>query len=161
MTTEAAQLVGLSASIAAYSAAVIMTPWVVDIRMRHLEPSTGTDHESRKTYTQVLGLRPIRSQPRWLAVRIVPVVLASALYALVGTSVSIELGVCLLLGALLTTNQLPTLKERSARLATSLKLGSNDVESTLRPAYLVMLFTASVGMIGIGCFLGGLLGLLL
>jgi hypothetical protein len=72
----------------------------------------------------------------------------------------VELGVCLVGAGALTVSKAPEVKRRNQQLATSLELTATCVDSALHRIYVIGIFVASAGLLGVGCFLGGALGAL-
>lgn len=85
----------------------------------------------------------------------------SGLFAVGGPSIAVEVGACVVGAGALTASSSATYTKSRARFATTLGLTEAAVDSALRPIYLAGTFVAWTGLLGIACFLGGSLGVLL
>jgi hypothetical protein len=163
MTVVMAQVVGLVGAVAVYGTALVGVSWAGRARIRRLPVDWNERRELRDFYEQGPSfemLRALRTRWRWLLVCVAPVAVASCLYAVVGTSIAVELGVCAVGGCWLAGGSAETLDRASAGLPAKLGLSRETIDAALRPTYLTWSFIGAAGLVGIGCFLGGLIGTL-
>jgi hypothetical protein len=162
MTTEVGQLIGLVAAAAVYGAATMVTPVALFARIRRLPANWHGHPEVRDFYARRLGPQPLFPPRRgiystWF---IVTAVLFGA-FSVIGPSLSIELGFCAIVAGIMTASTATARKMWSSRWASALGLEAAAVDSFLRPVYCGGLFVTYGGLLGIACFLGGSVGVLL
>jgi hypothetical protein len=164
VTTEAAQLVGLVAATGIYGAAIAVTPAAVCSRIRRLPANWSAIPQIRDFYARRPALQPWRVRSAvggWPLALVVSTAVVSGLFAVTGPSITVELGACVVGAGALTASGAASESSRSSRLASTLGLTDGVVDSALRPVYLTGTFAAWTGLLGIACFLGGSIGVLL
>jgi hypothetical protein len=162
MTAEMGQLVGLAAAAALYVAAITATPVAIFARIRRLPADWHNHPELCDFYARRPGPRPLPLDAGgWPRALFLATAAVSGLVALTGPSVIVELAISAIGAGMMTAGTTKARTLWSSRLADTLGLEATVVDEALSPVYRKGIFVACAGLLGIACFLGGSLGVIL
>jgi hypothetical protein len=162
MTAEMSQFAGLVGAVGVYGAAITVTPAAVLVRIRRLPADWHSHPDLRDLYSRRPRPQPLpMGSGSWPRALFLATAVISGSFALTGPSVRVELGVCMLGAGMMTAGTARARRAWSSVQAAALGLDAVEVDAALSPVYRGGMFVACAGLLGIACFVGGLLGTLL